>query len=89
MTISSWASMRARPASTWPVTRYRRTVFEGRHPPADPDPVALAQGFEPIVVAHGVAIVLRLMANEIDPHTATAQAQEAPIVIHGPIADRA
>ena len=53
---------------------------ERRRPAIDPQPIALAQALEPLVVADGMAIVLRLMADEVDAQARVVEALEAAVV---------
>ena len=63
--------------------------LERRRPPADPDPVAAAERFEPVVVADRVAVVLGLVVDEVDAQAGALEARQASVVVDGPVADRA
>ena len=62
---------------------------ERRRPLADPDRVSGALRLEPVVVADGKAIVLGLVADEVDPETGLCAARQAAVVIDGLVADGA
>ena len=54
---------------------------ERRGPAIDPQPVALAQGLEPLVVADRMAVVLGLVADEVDAQARVVEALEAAVVV--------
>src|SRR5438093_10365966 len=62
---------------------------ERRRPAVDPDPVALAQRLEVLVIPDGVMIVLGQMGVEVDPAPRPAEALDAPTVVHRLVADMA
>ena len=59
---------------------------EGCRPSVDPQPITLAERFEPIVVADRMTVVLLLVADEVDPKAGPIKAREATIVVDGQVA---
>lgn len=63
--------------------------IERSGPPPDPDPIALAQRFEPLVVTNGMAIVLGAVPEQVDSGAEALEAGQSSVVVDDAIADGA
>ena len=62
--------------------------LERRGPATPAELVALAQGLEPLVVAHGMTVVLAHVAAQVHAQAGQVEAVRAPVIVDGQVADR-
>ena len=89
ITIALCCTRRLRPASTTPVTRYRRTELVGRRPPVDADPVVLAKRLEPRIVTDGKALVLVDVGVDVEAPARLTERRQATVCVRRAVTDRA